>query len=160
MDQIIGFFRYFMCEDGEFEALVHLYWDRYQGRFEVVIPKQRVSKARIDVDLTERALPEEDYLHYADIHSHNSMKADFSDIDDRDEQATRLYLVVGELDRLYPSISARVSCGGTFLPVDPSLVVEKNPGGFPDEWLEHVTPVRPKRRHFRMWRKFPEAMAS
>lgn len=136
--QIISFFRCFMNEHEEFEALAHIYWDKEQGEYTVFVPKQRVSKAHIDADLRGSALPEERYIHYADIHSHNSMAAKFSFIDDEDEKATRLYFVVGHLDRFYPSITARMSCGGSYQEIDPSLVLEGVGEDFPTQWLDQV----------------------
>ena len=47
-----------------------------------------------------------------DVHSHNTMAARFSKTDDADEQATRLYMVIGRLDRFYPEIRCRFACGG------------------------------------------------
>ena len=136
--QIISFFRCFMNEREEFEALAHIYWDKEQEEYTVFIPRQRVSKARIDADLRGSALPEERYIHYADIHSHNSMAAKFSYTDDEDEKATRLYFVVGHLDRFYPTITARMSCGGTYQEIDPSQVLEGVGDDFPPEWLDQV----------------------
>lgn len=136
--QIISFFRCFMNEHEEFEALAHIYWDKEQGEYTVFVPRQRVSKARVDADLRGSALPEERFIHYADIHSHNSMAAKFSYTDDADERATRLYFVVGHLERFYPTITARMSCGGTFQEIDPSLVLEGVGAEFPTEWLDQV----------------------
>jgi hypothetical protein len=45
-----------------------------------------------------------------DIHSHNTMPAKFSFIDDQDEKATRLYAVLGKLDGYWPGIDLRLSC--------------------------------------------------
>lgn len=136
--QIISFFRCFMNEHEEFEAMAHIYWDKEQEEYTAFIPRQRVSKVHIDADLRGSALPEERYIHYADIHSHNSMAAKFSYIDDEDERATRLYFVVGHLDRFYPSITARMSCGGSYQEIDPSLVLEGVGEEFPTEWLDQV----------------------
>ena len=141
MGQIISFFRSFMNEGMEYEAMVFLYWDRQEKEFVVYVPKQTASKASIHADLADNTLPEDRYLHYADIHSHNSMPAKFSGIDDADERATRLYIVVGRLDRFYPDVTARVSCGGTYLPIDPHLVMEGVGEEFPAEWLDQVERV-------------------
>ncbi len=148
--RIISFFRCFMNEAEEFEALAHIYWDRENECYEVFIPNQIVGKARISADLRGSALPEERYLHYADIHSHNSMAAKFSFMDDEDEKATRLYFVVGHLERYFPQISARYSCGGTYQRIDPALVLEGMGEEFPAEWLDNVTTCRqgPDRKLF------------
>ena len=145
---IIGFFRSQMESGAEFEALVRIYWDRKEQKFIPFVPKQRVTKDRVTVRLTDETLPDDTrYLYYADIHSHNSMKAIFSAIDDMDERGTRLYLVIGRLDRFFPEISARISCGGSFVPIEPSLVLEGLDGSFPAEWsgkVVHQLPELPK----------------
>lgn len=138
MGQLFSFFRSFMDQRGEFEAMALIYWDRLEERFVLHIPRQTTSKAFIGYRVEEGELPEDRYLHYADIHSHNSMAAEFSAVDDADEKATRLYLVVGRLDHFYPDISARVSCGGTFLKIDPADVIEGVGEDFPMEWLDRV----------------------
>ena len=78
---------------------------------------------------------EEDYpehmIHVMDIHSHNTMPAKFSVIDDADEKATRLYAVMGRLDRVLPDITVRASCGGEFIHVDPTDVFETKIRSFP-----------------------------
>ena len=62
-------------------------------------------------------------------------------MDDCDEKASRLYIVVGRLNNFYPSVSARISCGGTYLPIDPELVMEGVGEEFPTEWLDKVERV-------------------
>ncbi|MBQ9720280.1 MAG: Mov34/MPN/PAD-1 family protein [Oscillospiraceae bacterium] len=141
MGQIIAFFRCFMNEGSEYEAMAFIYWDRQNKEFVAFVPKQRASKASIHAELEDNTLPEERYLHYADIHSHNSMAAKFSATDDADEKATRLYIVIGRLDQFYPDITARVSCGGTYLQIDPHLVMEGVGEEFPSEWLDQVERV-------------------
>ena len=142
---IIGFFRSQMESGTEFEALVRIYWDRKEQKFVPFVPKQRVTKDRVTVRLTDEDLPDEQrYLYYADIHSHNSMKAVFSAIDDMDERGTRLYLVIGRLDRFFPEISARISCGGSFVPIEPSLVLEGLDSSFPAEWSGKVVHQLPE----------------
>ncbi len=135
--QVISFFRCYM-NDVEYEALAHILWDKEKRQFVIHVPPQEVSKARINADLSHDALPEERYLHYADIHSHNSMAAKFSPIDDQDEQATRIYIVLGRLDRFFPEITVRMSCGGTFCELSPALIFEPLGEVFPKEWRENV----------------------
>ncbi len=131
-----------MNEREEFEAMAHILWDREREEFAVYIPEQEVSKSHIHADLRRDAPSEKHYLHYADIHSHNSMEAKFSPVDDRDEQATRLYIVLGRLDKFFPDISVRMSCGGTFLELDPATVLESVEDEFPAEWLDKVKTCR------------------
>lgn len=151
MGQIISFFRFQMQGKQEYEALAYIYWDKENEEFVPFIPKQKVSKAYIDAGRPDNGLPEDRYLHYADIHSHNSMPAKFSSIDDRDEKATRLYLVIGNLDRFYPSVTARISCGGTYQEIDPGLVMEGLDEEFPTQWLNQVETLDTEPRRKSRW---------
>ncbi len=136
--QIISFFRCCMTGPEEFEALAHILWDKQEQEFVVRVPEQMVTKAHIDAKLNRDDLPEDRYLHYIDIHSHNSMEAKFSPVDDEDERATRIYIVVGRLDKFFPDITVRMSCGGTYLPLDPGCVLESFGAVFPAEWRTQV----------------------
>ena len=138
LQQIVSFFRCYMSEAAEFEALVHILWDKELEQFLVHVPPQEVSKAHISADLSRDEFPEERYLHYMDIHSHNSMAAKFSPVDDQDERATRLYAVLGRLDQFLPEITVRMSCGGTYCDLDPALVFESLGEAFPREWRDNV----------------------
>ena len=72
------------------------------------------------------------------IHSHNTMPAFFSRDDDAGEQATKLYSVVGRLDKVFPDIKTRISVGGKFVEINPSTVFDGFEGMFPEEWQESV----------------------
>ena len=52
-------------------------------------------------------------------------------------------MVIGRLDRFYPQLTARVSCGGTYLEIDPELVAEGVGEEFPAKWLDHVERAEP-----------------
>ena len=138
LQRIISFFRCYMSEAAEFEALVHILWDKELEDFVVHVPHQKVSKAHISADLSRDEFPEKRYLHYMDIHSHNSMAAKFSPVDDQDERATRLYTVLGRLDQFFPEITVRMSCGGTYCEMDPALVFEGLGDIFPREWRDNI----------------------
>lgn len=56
---IIGFFRSQMESGAEFEALVRIYWDRKDQKFIPFVPKQRVTKDRVTVRLTDEDLPDD-----------------------------------------------------------------------------------------------------
>ena len=140
--QAIALFRWLMGEgkDGQpLEALVHIYWDREEERFFLHVPEQTVGKEFVDAVLDEELLNDDRYLHYADIHSHNDMPARFSPVDDRDERANRIYMVVGRLDQYFPELSVRVCNGGHFCAISPEQVLEPMPkANFPLEWLGRI----------------------
>ena len=140
MGQIISFFRSFMLENEEFEALAIIYWDKEEHRFLAYVPRQTVTKEHIDADLRDCPYDDEKrYIRYADIHSHNNMEAFFSSVDDWDERDTGLYMVLGNLDSFYPDLKARFFCGGTFVPIDPTEIVEGLKSPYPPEWSRNVS---------------------
>ena len=147
LEQAVSLFRCLMTAGSgasPLEALVHIYWDREKGRFFLHVPRQTVSSAQVCAVLEDEALLDSGrYLHYADLHSHNTMPARFSPQDNRDERANRVYLVVGRLDRYYPELAARVCNGGHFHPIPPELVLEPMPlASFPSTWLGQIQASR------------------
>jgi len=162
---VLAFFRYYMRDGHETEVMVYVYWDKEDQGYRISVPMQKVGKAHISVVIPpDETIDAERYVHVADIHSHNSMPAFFSGTDDRDELATRVYIVVGCLNQIAPSISARISVGGRFVPIDarqavdiPSMIItssimdmDHNPEkmdqrfefsdcpDFPQEWISMV----------------------
>lgn len=142
MEQAIGLFRTMMRKGKgrqPAEALVHFYWDKQEQRYFIRVPKQIVSGVSVDALLDDEELMTSDrYIHYADLHSHNRMPAVFSKTDDHDERATRVYMVVGRLDRYFPEITVRISNGGRFLEIAPEQVLEMPPVGLSPEWLTQI----------------------
>lgn len=53
IQQVISFFRSFMLEDEEYEALALIYWDKVERRFFAYVPKQNVRKEHIEADLRD-----------------------------------------------------------------------------------------------------------
>jgi hypothetical protein len=92
----------------------------------------------VDAQLEQEYDPNH-YIHVMDIHSHNSMPAKFSSVDNEDEKATRLYAVIGKLDRFLPDISVRISNGGKYLPISPETVFEGFDAEYPDLWPDNIT---------------------
>lgn len=142
MEQAISLFRCLMDngKDGHpLEALVHIYWDKVKQEFFLRVPKQTVGKEYVNAVLDEDHLNDERYIHYADLHSHNNMPAEFSPVDDRDERANRVYMVMGRLDRYFPELSVRICNGGHFCDIPAEQVIEPMPAAdFPPEWLERI----------------------
>ena len=57
MGQIVAFFRSFMQENDENEAMAIIFWDKAEQHFFAYVPKQTVTKEQIDADLTECPYP-------------------------------------------------------------------------------------------------------
>lgn len=123
--QVLAFFRHFMRDGRESEVMVYIYWDKEEQEYRIRVPMQKVGKASISVIIPpDETFDADRYVHVADIHSHNSMPAYFSGIDDKDELATRAYVVVGGLNQTAPAIAARISVGGRFVIIDARQVVQ------------------------------------
>ena len=153
-----------LSERYRLEALVHILFDTKRNKYTVRIPKQKLTHTSVDSVMDEE-YPEH-MIHVMDIHSHNTMPAHFSSVDDEDEKPTRLYAVMGRLDKVLPEITVRASCGGKFIPVDPADVFDTKSTSFPhpsvwDEKIElpESTSVlalpapKPQRRFWRMGAK-------
>jgi PRTRC genetic system protein A len=119
---IIEFFK-MMAKDGNNEALANIYWDKQDEVFITDIPQQSVSAFSVKGEKNP-AYDNDRYIHYMDIHSHNTMRAFFSATDDADEKATRVYAVVGNVLSFFPEIKVRISNGGKFMEIEPGIVFE------------------------------------
>jgi hypothetical protein len=133
--EIIGFFRSLVNGGNSLEAIVNILWDKEREAFCTFVPPQTVSHGSAAAELPKL---HSRYLHYIDVHSHNTMPARFSAVDDADEKATRVYAVFGRLDRFIPEISVRISSGGSFSELDPLTVFEPIGKAYPESWNARV----------------------
>lgn len=131
--QVISFFREISIKH-TFEALVHLIYDTREEKYNVIVPEQKVTK--VSVDAATKEYPEH-MVHVMDIHSHNVMAAKFSGIDDADEKATRLYGVIGKLNKMMPEIALRASNGGKFIELNPDEIFDFE-ATYPEEWFDSL----------------------
>lgn len=134
---VLNFFEE-MSKKFEYEALVHILYDTVHKKYTIRVPEQEISHARVDSVLTEPY--SEDYIHVMDFHSHNTMPAVFSGIDDADEKETRLYAVAGEFGKGFPDIKVRAGCAGEFIDIPLEQVFDINFKVFPHPpmWDEKI----------------------
>ena len=127
-----------LSERYELEALVHILYDTHAKEYTVRVPKQKLTHVSVESELDEE-YPEH-MIHVMDIHSHNTMPAKFSPVDDADEQPTRLYAVMGMLHKAFPDICVRASCAGHFIPINPTDVFDTKATNFPHPviWDEKI----------------------
>jgi PRTRC genetic system protein A len=133
LHQVISFFRAIL-QKAELEALVHLVYNTNSEKYDVIVPKQKVTKVSVDAELQEYP---EHLIHVLDIHSHNVMAAKFSATDDKDEKATRLYGVIGKLNQAIPEISFRASNGGKFIELNAEEIFDYD-STYPEEWFDNL----------------------
>lgn len=120
-EQIIDFFRMKMpneascriCHDGEKYVMVDTTGTADRFTVNTVIPKE---------------LNDPSITHVLDVHSHNSMAAVFSVVDDADEIWQGLFMVVGRLNEPTPEVSIRAGLEGVFSPVSFTDIFEEVTG--------------------------------
>ena len=89
-----------------------------------------------------------------DIHSHNTMPAFFSSIDNADEKANRVYGVVGGFGGV-PEMKLRAATGGKFVSIALPDVFEENGDGqeyisaqaLYDEWRAALTLTKTRKKY-------------
>ena len=139
--QIISFFRSYVTNEEALEAMVYVYWSNAEHAYFAYAPKQTVTSDSIHTTLPDL---EDDFTLVMEIHSHNTMEAFFSPTDNADEKATRLYTVIGRLDKLFPDLKTRASVGGKFIEVSPAEVFEMAQEPYPQKWRNMVAIIKPK----------------
>ncbi len=125
---VLNFFQR-LSDRYELEALVHILYDTVRRKYALRVPQQELTHVSVH-SVMEEEYPEH-MIHVMDIHSHNTMPAKFSPVDDDDEKATRLYAVVGRLDKVFPDITVRASCAGKFICLKPQDVFETSFKAYP-----------------------------
>lgn len=144
LSELVAFFKACITETSELEALAYIYWSFYDSKYYVYVPKQEVSKDSVDTFLPD--MDEEKFVLAMEVHSHNTMPAVFSCIDNKDERATRIYTVIGRLDKVFPDITTRISVGGKFVELNPNAVFERIEGDFPESWKDAVCKRQPEEK--------------
>lgn len=103
------------------EAMVLLFYNEETGKYRVLPPKQSVTYGGIDYD---RNLTIEGFTMVGDIHSHGSMSAFHSGVDDSDEDSfDGLHITVGNVADEEFSLSGSIVSNGYRFMVDPEHYV-------------------------------------
>lgn len=106
--EIFRFFRKNPCK----EAAAQIFYDDSKGAYELHFPRQRAGACSVVFD-RDMQLEEEKVL-VMDVHSHGRMDAFFSSVDNHDEKGTRLFLVLGKIDREMPAWRLRAGIAGNY----------------------------------------------
>lgn len=122
LKDIENFFRAFMIKNvtsaagyrpghGDYEAMALILYNLDTQQYRVSIPSQKVSKASVTYDIDDKA---DNEIVVVDIHSHNSMGAFFSGVDDRDDRSGAWVTgVLGKLDQPEFASVWRFNAGAT-----------------------------------------------
>lgn len=140
--QIYSFFKYF-CDLTDVEVMLQLFFDKETKQYFLECPIQYVSKVRVNAQEDRAFLGRNSlrYIQVAQFHSHNSMSAYFSEVDDLDEKAYMLYGVFGLLHQDTPTFRFRVKANDTFLFINGEDIFESLSFqliDFPFEWVKRV----------------------
>lgn len=139
LQEIVYFFKA-ICDESKDEVYVQIFWDPKEEIYFNFCPVQEVSGGRVSYKRDEQM--ERDYVLCAEIHSHNTMSAQFSSIDDEDEKNDRFYGVIGHLDHLKPAITMSYVCGGKRQHIGVHHLFTEAPAEeqlFPQEWRKRIT---------------------
>lgn len=140
--KIYSFFKAF-CFKADVEVMLQIFFDTETEEYFLECPVQKVSKARVEAELSDKFTGRNSlrYIQVAQVHSHNSMSAYFSSIDDKDEKAFMLYGVFGKLDSEQPQCVFRVKSNDSFVIIPAHQIFEGTilkEVDFPNEWEEKV----------------------
>jgi len=99
-NEILEMFKY-VCNKSNYELCVNLYYDTLNSEFKLSLHDQIISGAKVNYDYDENLELSDRYIRYLQIHSHNTMPAFFSSIDNDDEMFTNLcyYGVIGKISK-------------------------------------------------------------
>jgi PRTRC genetic system protein A len=144
LEMIIAFFRSLVTENFQLEAMVYIYWDRENQNYFLECPYQLVSKAGVEAVYNPALQSCNRFIHVAEIHSHNTMEAFFSKVDDANEQAFRIYGVIGKLDCDPAEMKLRVGYNGKYIPLPLEYIFDQvnlspsSKRSFPIMWYEKI----------------------
>ena len=133
--QVVAFFKMVEKLSGA-EALVQVWWQCQEQRYELHVPEQSVSgggvqhRSVFDQEQARTAAGEAIWLHVMDIHSHNTMGAFWSSVDDGDERKApegRMFGVIGKIRQHMPECKWRIRTREGFmeLRLDDIFVVDR-----------------------------------
>lgn len=147
--QIIGFFRSYIQEKNEYEVALKVYWDRNKEKFVLDCPKQVVTSVNIVLEHNPEFTGQNAtrYIPIMEVHSHNVMRAFFSDTDNRDEQAFNttfgVFGVFGRLNRCQYEMVFRAKMRNDMIAINPEQLFEleedRSDYSFPTHWKSNVT---------------------
>lgn len=136
LEQVVTFFRSYCNDKFQHEVLVEIYWDTVDRYYSVHVPFQSVSKTSIQAETEIRF--DQRFIKFMQIHSHNTMRAEFSSVDNRDEVAFMVYGVIGCLHRMSPDLVFRVGRAGRFINIPVESVFDEfqltKPVPYPIDW--------------------------
>ncbi|MGF7033511.1 hypothetical protein J2T17_004459 [Paenibacillus mucilaginosus] len=142
LTRAISFFRSYCTRDAQNEVMLQIFFNTLTGQYDLECPVQKVRWDSIKADCSQR-FDDLYFIQVMQLHSHNTMPAYFSAIDNADEQKYMLYGVVGDLLNETPEMKLRVGHGGQWIMLPIEHIFDRPDlramGPFPAEWHNRVT---------------------
>ncbi len=141
LEQVVSFFRK-VNKIYNSEVFLQIFYDLIKDEYFIHCPKQTVSGASVKYENNE-LLSDKDKILVLEIHSHNTMNAFFSSVDDNDEKGDRFYGVVGKVNDFFPEIKLRVSLGGRCTEIDIGDIFDLSQepyhcNNYSSDWINNV----------------------
>jgi hypothetical protein len=145
LETALSFFRAYCNEFEQNEVMLIIYWDKLTKQYFLNCPEQKVSKAFIECEF-DRQLQSEKvnprFVKVCEFHSHNTMEAYFSTVDDQNETSFLLYGVAGLLQFFTPEVKLRAGVNGEFISLPLDYIFDRpclhEIRQFPKEWHSKV----------------------
>ncbi|MFY0520579.1 hypothetical protein ACOMCU_22520 [Lysinibacillus sp. UGB7] len=147
--QILGFFRSFIQDDAEYEVALKIYWDLKKKKYVVDCPKQEVTAINIELQHNEEFTGKNAtrYIPVMEVHSHNVMRAFFSELDNSDEQAFNttfgVFGVFGRMNRQKYEMVFRAKMRDDVIDIKPEQLFEleedRRDYSYPKHWKTNVS---------------------
>lgn len=120
-DVLSGIVEYFRS-DLSVEMMVRILYNKRTGEFLTIAAQGERTKIGIEYDFSahKALMYHPDMINVCEIHSHNTMPAFFSSVDDADEVMPGVFGVIGNLDKEVPTMKFRAGLEGIFceIPVE------------------------------------------
>ena len=97
------------------EVMVQIFWNKTTEEYQMCVPYQEVAGASITFDRNSGDIIDPNLLWVMDVHSHVYMNNFFSGTDSKDEVSTRVFGVIGQLNKPGLHMSVRAGSGGVFI---------------------------------------------
>lgn len=98
------------------EIAAQIFWEPDKNRYLLYFPRQEAGRTSVHFERNNNL--EFTKVLVADFHSHGSLPAFFSAVDNRDELGWRLFSVLGFCDTEHPKLKLRVGANGSFIDLD------------------------------------------
>lgn len=146
--QIVAFFRSYVMENQQYEVALRVYYDIEKAEYVVACPKQRVTAVAIKFEHTNEYRSMR-YIPVLEVHSHNVMRAFFSETDNKNEQSFNtsfgVFGVFGRLNKDEIETVFRAKMGEHEVPFKAEDIFDLSHGmehvSYPADWKQNVTVV-------------------